>query len=236
MPRTHSASPATGPPANGSGGKGPDGDAVGGNGHAPSPAPDGDAPFSRRAAGPNTRPAFIVLGVALVVLLVGFIGAVVTGGGTKPTAPLTSLPTAKGAGITAIPGRHGLSPIVRAGQPASDILDAVALPKGAVATPGSATDNGIGLYDRSLSFTLPVSEERLISFFRAELPALKWQVVSQGLPPKGTPGYRIVGQHPSSDGYEWEIGVTVAPTTFGSGADVHESTSFTVRLFAVTFN
>ena len=53
--------------------------------------------------------------------------------------------------------------------------------------------------------------------------------------PHGTPGYRIVGQHPSSDGYEWEIGLTVAPTTFGSGAGQPlDTTSFTVRLFAVT--
>jgi hypothetical protein len=66
------------------------------------------------------------------------------------------------------------------------------------------------------------------------LKALKWQIVSQGLPPHGTPGYRIVGQHPSSDGYEWEIGVTVAPTTFGSASTAVDTTSYRLRLFAVT--
>jgi hypothetical protein len=99
---------------------------------------------------------------------------------------------------------------------------------------GSATDNGIGLYDHSLTFAAGVSEQRVIDFFGAELKAFKWEVVSQGPPPHGAAGYRIVGQHPSSDGYEWEIGVTVAPTTFGSGSGASDTTSFTVRLFAVT--
>ncbi|HXQ62215.1 MAG TPA: hypothetical protein VN796_07770 [Acidimicrobiales bacterium] len=237
MPRTHDAPPTSGPPPNGSGSNGlghrTPGSTVDGNGHTP--PPPGDAPgVPRRPPGPSTRPAFIVLGVAVVVLLFGFIGALVTGGGSTPTAPVTSLPTAKGAGITAVPGRHALSPIVIEGQPPDDILAAVALPKGAAAKPGSGTNNGIGLYDHSLSFTVGASEQRVIGFFRAELPALKWQIVSQGPAPKGTPGYRIVGQHPSSDGYEWEIGVTVAPTTFGTGSAAAESTSFALRLFAVT--
>jgi len=234
MPRTHDAPPATGPETNGASDRPLASGTANGNGHTPSPPPaTGPA---RRAPGPSTRLAFIVLGVAVVVLLVGFIGSVVTGGGSPPTAPPTSLPTAKGAGITATAGRHLLSPIESGGQPPGDILDAVALPSGTKASPGSATDNGIGLYDHSLTFTISVSEQRVITFFGAELPALKWQIVSQGSPPKGTPGYRIVGQHPSSDGYEWEIGVTVAPTTFGTGAGEPQSTSFTLRLFAVTDN
>jgi hypothetical protein len=208
---------------------------VDGNGHTPS-LPTQNPEGFRRPPGPSTRPAFIVLGVALVVLLFGFIGALVTGGGAKPAAPLTSLPTARGAGITAVAGRRALAPITKGGQPPGDILDAVALPLGAVVTPASATNNGIGLYDHSLSFTTGVSEQRVIAFFRAELPALKWQIVSQGPAPKPTPGYRIVGQHPSGDGYEWEIGVTVAPTTFGTGPGAPETTSFSLRLFAVTDN
>ena len=234
MPRTHDAPPATGPPRNGAARNGARLTA-GSGGTARSPRAGAIVP--RRRAGPSTKPALIVLAVAVVVLLLGFIGALATGSGSKPDTPLASLPTAKGAGITATPGRHALSPIVTAGQPASDILNAVALPKGSAVKTGSATNNGIGLYDHSLSFAISVSEQQVISFYRAELPALKWQIVSQGPAPKGTAGYRIVGQHPSSDGYEWEIGVTVSPTTFvgGSGSS-KQSTAFTVRLFAVTDN
>jgi hypothetical protein len=197
--------------------------------------PSGNGMAPQRTPGPSTKLALIVVGIAALVLLTGIIGAALTSSGSAQAPAVHTLPTAKGATITATPGRQALAPITTGGQPPSDILDAVALPMGTKMTAGTATDNGIGLYDHSLSFTVPVSDQRVIDFYQAELKALKWQIVSQGPPPHGTAGYRIVGQHPSSDGYEWEIGVTVAPTTFGSGAGQPvDTTSFTVRLFAVT--
>ena len=50
--------------------------------------------------------------------------------------------------------------------------------------PGSAIDRGVELYDRSLRFEVPRSEQDVITFFRAELPALHWRRLSQG--PTGT--------------------------------------------------
>jgi hypothetical protein len=178
------------------------------------------------------------VGIAALVLLIGGIGAALTSSGSaRPSAP-HRFPSVRAAGIKAVAGGHALGPIVTAGQPPSDILNVVPLPRGAAAKSGSAANNTIGLYDHSLSFTMAVSEEKVIDFYRAELPALKWQLVSQGPPPHGAAGYQIVGQHPSSDGYEWEIGVTVSPTTFGSGsagaAGTKGTTPFTVRLFAVS--
>lgn len=202
------------------------------NGHAGGGG-SGNAP--RRPPGPSTGPALIVVGVAALVLILGGIGAALTSSGNARPPAVHSLPTAAGATIKATPGRAALGPIVRTGEPPDDILNVVALPEGTTTKAGSATDNGVGLYDHSLSFTVGVSEQRVIDFFRAELRALKWQVISQGPPPHGAAGYEIVGQHPSSDGYEWEIGVTIAPTTFGSGARTAvETTPFTLRLFAVT--
>jgi|HubBroStandDraft_1064217.scaffolds.fasta_scaffold148122_2 hypothetical protein len=225
----HEAPPTPGPPAtvapNGNGN---------GNGASPPPGP-GRSAVGDRLPGPSVRPALVVIGIAALVLLTGGIGAALTSSGSAVPAPTRSLKTAPGATITAVPGRSALKPIVSGGQPPDDILDAVAMPRGAVFTPGSATDNGIGLFDHSLSFTIAVPEERVIDFFRAEMKALKWQLVTQGPPPHGAKGYEVVAQHPSSDGYEWELGVTVAPTTFGSGTQAGaESTPFTLRLFAVT--
>jgi len=177
----------------------------------------------------------IPLGIAALGLIGGGISAALTTSGVANPAPTRSLVTARGAGIKAVPGRGDLRPIIAGGQPPSDILNVIPVPQAATVKAGSATDNGIGLYDHSLSFAIPVSEQKVITFFRAELKALKWHLVTQGPPPHGTPGYRIVGQHPSSDGYEWELGVTVAPTAFGSGSRAaDETTAFTMRLFAVT--
>jgi hypothetical protein len=240
MPRLpHDVAPAAGAPTTGASGaaeQGSDNGNGNGNGNGRPPPGDGTASVGpRELPGPSTRPALVVLGIALVVLLAGGIGAALTSSGSAAPPAAKSLPTARGATITAMPGRQTLAPIVTAGSPPDDILDAVALPKGATVKAGSATDNGIGLYDHSLSFSIGVSEQRVIDFFRAELKAFKWEIVSQGAPPHGAPGYRIVGQHPSSDGYEWEIGVTVASTTFGSGSGgASDTTPFTVRMFAVT--
>jgi hypothetical protein len=174
------------------------------------------------------------VGIAAVVLLAGAVAAGLTGNDTKPTPTPTSLRTAHGAQFTAVPGRGALAPVVEAGQPPDDILNVVPLPRGAHAVPGTAGDNGIGLYDRSLSFAVDGPEQHVIDFFRAELPLLKWQKLSQG-PLTDPPRYRIVMQHPSSDGYEWDMGVTVAATTFPAGAaSARGSTTFTLRLFAVT--
>ena len=188
-----------------------------------------------RLPGPSARPALIPVGIAALVLLVGGIGAALTSSGSAQPKPKTSLPVVRGAGIKAVPGRRALAPVISAGEPPSDILNVVPLPAGASVKIGSAANNTVGLYDRSLSFAVAVPEEKVIVFYRDELRALKWQLVSQGPPPHGAPGYQIVGQHPSSDGYEWEIGVTIAPTTFGSESNsAVDTTPFTVRLFAVT--
>jgi hypothetical protein len=177
------------------------------------------------------------VGIAALVLLIGGIGAVLTASGSAQPSP-HAFPSVRAAGIKAVPGRHALGPIVSGGQPPSDILNVVPLPRGAAVKNGSAADHTVGLYDHSLSFTTAASEQKVIDFYRAELRALKWQLVSQGPPPHGAAGYQIVGQHPGSDGYEWEIGVTVAPTTFGSAATgtaaARGTTPFTVRLFAVS--
>jgi hypothetical protein len=74
----------------------------------------------------------------------------------------------------------------------------------------------------------------VIDFYRAELPAEGWKVISQG-PPHDAPGFEFLGQMSGSDGYSWEIGVTVSPTEFPTGlaSTATGVTPFTLRLFAV---
>jgi hypothetical protein len=40
----------------------------------------------------------------------------------------------------------------------------------------------------------------------------------------------VLGKLAGTDGYYWEMGVTVQPTTFGKGAPATGDTTFTVRL------
>ena len=87
-----------------------------------------------------------------------------------------------------------------------------------------------------MRFETPANQHDVIAFFRAQLPALHWRRLSQG--PTGSAGtqYLILNQHPASDGLEWDLGVTVSPTSFGGSSaapgTAAGTTSFTLRLYA----
>jgi hypothetical protein len=228
------APPDTGSPRSGATDAGETGNGNGhGNGNGRGAGSNNDDAPLRRPPGPRVRLAMIPVGIAALVLIAGGISSAVQSSGSDQPAPSNSIPTVKGAGVKAVPGRTALRPIISGGQPPQNILNAIPLPEGSVAKTGSATDNGIGLYDHTLSFTVGVSEQKVISFFRAELKALKWQEVTEGPASQGAPGYQIVSQHPGSDGNEWEIGVTVSPTTFATGSTA-QTTPFSMRVFAVS--
>jgi hypothetical protein len=199
-------------------------------------------PRRGRPPGPSTKPALIVLGLTLALFLVGVALELASGSQSRPTRSPTSITTARGAGLHAAPARRLLSPIVTLGQPPDDLLDALAVPAGAAPVPSSALNRGIETYDRSLRFEVDASQQQVITFFRAQLPAEHWTRLSQGAA-SGVPGYQILAQHPASDGREWELGVVVSPTVFGSTATTPGSstpgstspatgtTAFTFRLF-----
>ncbi len=203
--------------------------------HDPVPAP------RRRPPGPSTKPALVVLGLTLVLFLLGVGLEVLSGSQSRPTAVPKSVVTARGAVLHAVPARPLLGAIVTGGQPPDDLLDAIAVPQGSAPVPSSAINQGVELYDRSLRFEVPATQQDVISFFRAQLASEHWQRLSQGPAAKVQGGYLILEQHPASDGLEWDLGVTVAPTFFGAqapGSSVPASsagtTSFTLRLYAVS--
>ncbi|HVA04506.1 MAG TPA: hypothetical protein VMU64_12265 [Acidimicrobiales bacterium] len=191
----------------------------------------------RRPPGPSTRPALIVLGLTLILFGVGVALELASGSQSRPTAAPTKIATARGAVLQAVPARPLLKAIITSGQPPDDLLDALAVPKDATAVPSSAIDRGVELYDRSLRFEVPRSEQDVITFFRAELPALHWRRLSQGPTGTGATQYLILEQHPASDGHEWDLGVTVSPTAFSADTGTAAgagTTAFTLRLYSVS--
>jgi len=169
------------------------------------------------------------------------VAGALTGG--KPASVPRSTPTASGSPIRAVAARPELSAITTAGLPPNDVLASLALPRGARVVPGSALNSGVGLYDHSLGFVAGASEHDVIEFFRAQLPSERWRILSQG-PTSSGEGYQVIAQHPASNGYEWEIGVTIRPEAFGTtspssttsagGTSPGGTTPFTLRLFEVT--
>lgn len=176
------------------------------------------------------RPALIVGGLAVVILLVFSLGAALTHTANgQPKIPDTASKV-PGSSLLAINARAALAPIETAGQPPANVLDAIPLPKGA--RPGSSSNPGEGsTYDQEINFTLDASEEAVLVFYRQEFHALGWKTVTRGAADH-QPGQQIVGQLAGDDGFYWQLGVIVAPSTFGASG-TGDVTRFTLRVLQV---
>lgn len=211
----------------------------GGDGGGPEGGPLGRAPrpTGGRPPGPSVKPAAVVFGIIAVLFVAGFVTDDITSAHHTPAPSPAAAPTAPVAGSGGLvpePVRTVIAPIIGPDQPPANVLDALVVPQGTADVPGTVARQGVGLYDSSISLQVRAPEEHAIVFFRAELAAGNWQVVSAGA--SGS-DYRFVAQHPGSDGYEWEVGITLSPTTFASavkGQTVPDSglTPVTLRLFA----
>ena len=167
----------------------------------------------------------IVLGLALLVVLVFGIGAALTENAT-PKPPRSA--AVRGTGLVAQPATAALRHIEILGTPPADIVDALVLPKG-TQTVSHTPWSGSTQYSGSMSFRLAASQAAVVRFFSVELRARGWSGTKVGTA-RGEPGAtEVLAQRASTDGWFWEAGVVVSPTTFnGTGSDV---TRFRLDLF-----
>jgi len=196
----------------------------------PSAAPSAPKrPLSAR--GFSIRPAMTVLVLAVVIVGVFVtIGIVST---HRATTVRTSAPTSRvpGSDLRAQAAAGPLSVITKAGDPPANILNAVLVPAGSVRV--SHHDNAGSQYDQQVTFRSQASQAALLAFFDGAMRQGGWQIFDHG-PATHAPGStEILGKLAGSDGYYWEMGAVVAPTTFGRGGSATGTTDFTVRLFQV---
>lgn len=177
--------------------------------------------------GPGLRPAMLVAGIAVVLMLLFGVGAAVSNGGG--TSPPPDHPTAvSGTSLRAVPGAPALRAIEQGGEPPPDIVDAVTLPAGSVA--GAVAHNQVDGFDAQVRFSVDATQAAVISFYRSELRRFGWHVSGSG-PATGVPGgVEVLGVKAGSDGWYWELGAVVSPTTF---AGTRNTTPFLLRLFQV---
>ena len=88
------------------------------------------------------------------------------------------------------------------------------------------TDQGQAQFDRTVAFTTRLSSDQVVDVYRTLLPRLGWRVIYAG-PGAGRrgPGDRGPGQEGSGDGFYWEVGAVVSPTTSAG------TTPFSLELF-----
>jgi hypothetical protein len=190
----------------------------------------------RRPASPtgiSMRPAMIVLGLAGLILVVFVTIGIVS---TQSPAAVKHSDAAVGVpGVTlrAVPAAGLLSPIVTAGEPPNNILNAVSVPVGSLRISHQNNSAGAGQYDSQVTFGSDDSQAALLAFYAADMKLQGWQISDRGAARNDPGALQVLGKLAGSDGYYWEMGATVNATTFASGGPARGTTHFTVRLFQV---
>jgi hypothetical protein len=173
----------------------------------------------------SRRPALIVLALAVLILVLGIIGSVVATGTSSPTTQSTVRIDGKVVALT--PATSALASIAGGGQPPTDIISKLAVPANSTFVHMQNSDQGVSQFDRTVFFTTHLSQSQVIDTFRAALPRLGWNVIYHG-PQTGGTGTEVLAKRGSSDGFYWETGVVVSPTTSAG------TTPYSVEVFELS--
>jgi hypothetical protein len=181
----------------------------------------------------NLKWAMIVPGLGVVILFL-FIGAsFLTSNPIKQVKISNSSIKVGGTSLSAVPGRVDLTPIVKSGQPPGNIINATDIPKGAIRLSFENNSVAAQQYDAQIQMRSNASQGAIENFYRKDMKAQGWQIFEVGAADHDANAIEVLGKLAGSDGFYWEMGVVVSPTTFGSDAPAAGATQFTVRLFQV---
>jgi hypothetical protein len=195
------------------------------------------SPRAARAKAPSLRPALIVLACAVVVTF-GGVAVALVGSGQSPPATVSGLATpVPGVNISAVVASGVLQRIAGGGTPPSDVLGALVVPQGARIGSTTTEDAGVDQYDRSISFQLSTTSGELVKFYQTELKRARWSML--GTYQVAGQGTEVLAQRAGSDGYEWEVGVSVKPVnpaispSLAGDGQTSATMRLTLRLFEV---
>ena len=170
-------------------------------------------------------PALIVLGLAVVILLGGVVAGALTTGST-PTFGVKFVMLSDGTRVQVSPATDRLHAIEANGEPPADILGNLGVLTSSSVTGVLNSDRNAAQFDRTVHLTSPLAQEQVTEAYRRLLKATGWTVAYDGPAPQGAPGTtEVLAKHGSGDGFYWEVGVVVSPTT-PTG-----STSYSIEVF-----
>jgi hypothetical protein len=170
-------------------------------------------------------PALVVLGIAVLIVAAGIVASALASG-SDPTLSIRKVTIPGGTVVRLTPAASALRSIVRAGEPPADILGNLAVPSGSTVTRTINLDQGVAQFDRTVVLRTGLSSDQVADLYRTLLPRLGWAVLDSGSPGSGpTPGTVILFKRGSGDGFYWEVGATVSPTTAAG------TTTLTLELF-----
>jgi len=167
-------------------------------------------------------PAASVLGLAVLTLFVVLIANSFDSSIVTPTTlPVIvgGLPSASAAADASL-----FPKALQDGVPPANIASALIAPKGSARLGNVPTGGGgTGDYDWASTFSVAAPRAHLLGFYRGNLEAMGWHLISNGAAPNGS-GDELIFQKGGTDGWYWETGVVALPTAAGT-------TSFTFRIF-----
>ncbi len=181
--------------------------------------------------GISMRPAMIVFGLAALILVVFVTIGIVTSQSPAPIRHSATAVAVPGVTLRAVPAAGLLSPIVASTEPPANILNAVSVPAGSVRISHHDNSAGAGQFDSQVAFRSGDSQEAVLGFYAADMKLQGWQVFDRGAAANNPGAFEVLGKLAGSDGYYWEMGATIPPTTFPRGGPPRGVTMFTVRLF-----
>lgn len=197
----------------------PDDGAAGVGDDAVAPAGRGYEPMSVRG------PALIVLGLAVFILLGGVVASALSSGG-NPTFSLRQVTLADGTTVALAPATTRLRAIVSNDEPPADILGNLGVPRESTVTGVVDSDQGTAQFDRTVDLTSHLAQGQVAGAYAELLRSVGWQVIYDGTAPQGVAGAtEVLAKRGSGDGFYWETGVVVSPTT-SAGA-----TPYTIEVF-----
>jgi hypothetical protein len=194
------------------------------------PLDDDKPPLRPPRSGYSMRLAMIVPGIGVVILGL-FIGAeFLTSNPVQPTKVSTHSFTVPGTPLRAVPAVKALKVITVSGQPPGNIINSSSIPQGAQRTSFENNTNSAQEYDAQITLKINQSQAAVENFYRKDLKKQGWQIFSTGPAKHVTEGLEVLAKKAGSDGFYWEMGVVISPTSFGGNAPAAGTTSFTVEM------
>lgn len=179
-------------------------------------------PVRTTAPLPSLRPALVVVGIAVFLVLGGAVLALVGTASARPAAsrgPKTIVP---GSDIFAQPAKEVLSHISSGGEPPANVVASLAVPAGSSYLGRKEFDRGVDQFDRQVEVSVDAPAAQVRTFYLKLLSEQEWTTSRAG---SDGGRYDILATRSGDDGYQWEVGLLidgvdtgVAPALAGGGA------------------
>ncbi len=158
-----------------------------------------------RQPGPSLRPAAIVLGLAVLIVVLGGVVALLGSSSAHAPSPQAGI-AVPGVPFTAVPAATVLAHIESNQEPPLDILHALTVPAVARFEGSSDADADVDQFDRSVTLAVPATTTSVALFYRKELPAGHWSMQFDG---RAGHSLELIAQRNGSDGYQWRVAVVI---------------------------